>query len=318
MRPFLLVCVIILGLPLLVKNPYYLNVLAFIGLYFLVALGLTLFIGFAGQISLGHGAFYAIGAYGSALGNFYLGLPPLAGTLLAILITSVLAGILGRFVLRLKGHYLVMATLALNLIIYILLCEAESITGGISGLPGIPPYCLGTFCFITDQANYYLIWGIALTIFFFVLRLLKGRVGRELKAIKSSEAAARALGIPVLRYKVWSFVFSAALTALAGALYAHYLSFISPKTFDIFYSVEVVTVVLVGGMGNPWGALLGAAFLTPLPQVLSFFEELKDIFYGLSLMLILLFCPEGLISLIRKPFGKLWFRKSSGPGKVIS
>ncbi|AEH44951.1 inner-membrane translocator [Thermodesulfatator indicus DSM 15286] len=311
MRSFLVLYLIIYLLPIFVKNPYYLNVLAFIGLYFLVALGLTIFIGFAGQISLGHGAFYAMGAYGSALSYFYLKLPPFFGTLLAIFVTSLVAGILGRFVLRLKGHYLVMATLALNLIVYISLCEAETITGGISGLPGIPPYCIGGFCFNTDKANYYLIWTIALTIFFFILRLLQGRLGRELKAIKSSEAAARALGLPVLRYKVWSFVFSAVLAALAGALYAHYLSFISPKTFDIFYSVEVVTIVLVGGMGSPWGALAGAAFLTPLPQILSIFEELKDIFYGLSLMLILIFYPQGLISILKTTTWKKFFLPKS-------
>ena len=296
MRAFFLLLLGVVFLPLGVKNPYYLNVLAFVGLYFLVTLGLTVFIGYAGQISLGHGAFYAFGAYGSALLCLYFGLNPWFTTLLALIFTGVFSGVLGYFVLRLKGHYLVMATLAVNLIVYLWLVEADELTGGVSGLPGIPSYCLGSFCFRSDLSNYYLIWGVSLLVFWGVLRVLSGRIGRELKAIKASEEAARALGIPVVRYKVGTFVFSALLAALAGALYAHYLTFISPKTFDVFYSVEVVTMVLVGGMGNPWGALLGALFLTPLPQVLSFFEEYKDVFYGLILMLILIFYPGGIIS----------------------
>ncbi len=306
MKAFIVFSIFVLLLPLLVTNPYYLNVLAFVGLYSLVTLGLSVFIGYAGQISLGHGAFYALGAYGSALLGIYCPLNPWLASLIALLWTSLLAWFLGYFILRLKGHYLVMATLAVNLIIYILLVELEEFTGGVSGLPGITPFCLFSFCFADDRSNYYLIWGVTLFFLWGILRLLGGRIGRELKAIKASEQAARALGIPVVRYKVAAFTFSAFLAALAGTLYAHYLTFISPKSFDIFYSVEVVTMVLVGGAGSPWGALLGAFFLTPLPQVLEFFEEYKDIFYGMVLMLILIFCPEGLVSLnIRAHFGDI-------------
>ncbi|NPA48345.1 MAG: branched-chain amino acid ABC transporter permease [Thermodesulfobacteria bacterium] len=297
MRTFFVFAILILLLPLLITNPYYLNVLAFVGLYSLVTLGLSVFIGYAGQISLGHGAFYAMGAYGSALLGMYAALNPWLATLVALILTSLLAWFLGYFILRLKGHYLVMATLAVNLIVYVLLVELEEITGGVSGLPGIPSFCVFSFCFADDRSNYYLIWGVTLFFLWGVLRLLQGRVGRELRALKASEQAARALGIPVVRYKVAAFTFSAFLAALAGALYAHYLTFISPKSFDIFYSVEVVTMVLVGGAGSPWGALLGAFFLTPLPQILDFFEEYKDVFYGMVLMLILIFYPEGLVSL---------------------
>ncbi len=300
MKPFILLALLVLIIPFFLSNPYYLNVLAFVGLYFLVTLGLSVFIGYAGQISLGHGAFYAFGAYGSALLGIYLGLNPWLATFLALLFTALFAWFLGYFILRLKGHYLVMATLAVNLIVYFCLVEAEEITGGVSGLPGISPYKVGRFYFQSDQSNYYLIWLVTLLVFVATLRLLKGRIGRELKAIKASEDAARALGIPVVRYKVGTFIFSAVLAALAGALYAHYLTFISPKTFDVFYSVEVVTMALIGGVGHPWGALLGALFLTPLPQVLAFFEEYKDIFYGLLLMLILIFYPEGIISFLLK------------------
>ena len=302
MKAFWFFTLFILLIPFVVHNPYYLNVLAFVGLYFLVTMGLSVFIGYAGQISLGHGAFYAFGAYGSALLSIYTGWDPWLATFLALVFTTLGAWFLGFFILRLRGHYLVMATLAVNLIVYFLLVEMEEITGGVSGLPGITPYCIFSYCFDSDRRNFYLIWAVALFFFWELLRLLLGRIGRELKAIKASEQAVRALGIPVLRYKVATFTFSAFLAALAGALYAHYLTFISPKSFDIFYSVEVVTMVLVGGAGSLWGALLGSFFLTPLPQVLSFFEEYKDIFYGAILMLILIFCPEGMVSLKLRRF----------------
>ncbi len=291
---------VVLLLPLVVKNPYYLNVLAFVGLYTLVAVGLTLFIGYAGQISLGHGAFYASGAYVSAILSTRFGLTPWISLPIAVIFTALWAWALGRPILRLRGHYLVMATLGINLVVYLLLVELEDLTGGLSGLPGIPPFCLGDFCLVTDRACYYFIWLVALLVVAGALRLEVSRAGRELKAIRASEAAAEALGLSVSRYKVATFVLSAALTALAGGLYAHYLSFISPRTFDIFYSIEVVTMVLVGGMGNIWGAVLGAAFLTPLPQLLDTFQEYKDVVYGLLLMFFLVFEPEGLCGIFKR------------------
>jgi len=306
MRPLLLLGLLVFSVPLVLNNPYYLNVLAIVGLNAMVAVGLSLFIGYAGQISLGHGAFYAMGAYGSAILALHFGLNPWFSLPLAIFFTTLAAWGLGYLILRLRGHYLVMATLGINLVVYFLLIELEPWTGGLSGLPGIPPLCLGDFCFLTDRACYFLIWTVALLVVALGLRLTQGRLGRELRAIRDSETAARALGIPVTRYKVAVFALSAAITALAGGLYTHYLSFISPKTFDVFYSVEMVTMVLIGGMGSVWGAVLGAAFLTPLPQVLEFFEEFKDIFYGLLLMVILVWQPKGLSAFWEnlKPFAK--------------
>ncbi len=300
MRAFVFFAALVLFTPLLVKNPYYLNVLAFIGLYAMVTVGLSLFIGYAGQISLGHGAFYGLGAYISGIISARYGVSPWVTIPLAIAFTTLVAWGLGLLILRLKGHYLVMATLGINLVVYLLLVELEGLTGGVSGLPGIPPLCVGNYCFVTDRSCYYLIWVVTLAVIFLALRLVATRPGRELKAIRASEAAAKALGLDVTRYKVAIFALSAALTALAGSLYAHYLTFISPKTFDVFYSIEVVTMVLIGGMGSIWGAVLGAAFLTPLPQILSFFEEYKDIIYGFILMVILVFQPEGLCGISKK------------------
>ncbi len=290
----------ILGLPAVVKNPYYLTVLNLTALNILTVTGLTLLIGYAGQISLGHAGFWALGAYGSALLALHTGLSPWLTTLLALLGTGVLSALMGFTVLRLRGNYLVMATLAFNLAIYFLLIEAEELTGGPPGLPGIPPYRLGDLVVATDLAAYYLIWPIVLLLILLTFNLVHSGEGRALRALASGETAAACLGINPQRYKILAFVLSALYAALAGALYAHYLTFISPKTFDIFFSVELVAMCLFGGQGSIWGALLGAGLLTPLPHLLESFDEYRDLIYGGLLMGVLIFFPGGLVGLIRK------------------
>jgi len=196
--------------------------------------------------------------------------------------------------LRLRGHYLVMATLGFNVILNIVMVRWESMTGGPSGLASIPPLSIGEVRFDTDLKNYYLIWFFTMLSVAACVNLVDSRVGRALRAIHGSELAANTLGVNTAQYKSVVFVLSAAMASLAGSLYAHYIGFISPRSFDIFFSIELVTMVIVGGMGNLWGALFGAAFLTPLPQVLHFFEEYKDILYGGILVVMLMFLPRGI------------------------
>ncbi len=286
---------VVFSIPLVLKNPYYLNVLNIVGLNVLVVAGLTLLIGYAGQISLGHGGFYAMGAYISALLAINLGWSPWITTLMAMAATGVTALIIGIPTLRLKGHYLVMATLGFNLIVYILLVQLDNLTGGPSGLPGIPLYTVAGWGFNTDLKCYWLIWALTLGGLFLAFNLVHSRMGRALVAIRESEVAAGCLGIETWKCKTQVFVLSAVMASLAGSLYAHYMTFISPKTFDIFYSIEVVAMVIIGGIGSLWGALLGSAFLTPLPQLLHFFDEYKDIIYGAIFMGVLIFSPQGLV-----------------------
>ncbi len=286
--------------PLFVPNPYYLNVANIIGLNTMIVVGLNLLIGYAGQISLGHAAFYGLGAYFSGVLTVTYNLSPWLGMIIALVCTGVVAMLIGIPTLKLRGHYLVMATLGFNLIINIVLIQWDNVTGGPSGFPGIPYLALGPWVFDSDRKMYYLIWACAFAYIILALRLVDSRVGRALRALHGSELAAGSLGIRTESYKVKVFVLSALYASLAGSLYAHYLTFISPKTFDIFFSVELVTMVIVGGMGSIWGAVLGAVFLTPLPNVLHVFDEYKDIFYGLILCVILIFVPEGLVVAARK------------------
>lgn len=286
--------------PVLVPNPYYLNVANIIGLTTIIIVGLNLLIGFAGQISLGHAAFYGLGAYLSGILTVTYGISPWWAMFSAVVATALLALLIGIPTLKLHGHYLVMATLGFNLIVNIIMVQWDKVTGGPSGFSGIANLSFGNWVIDSDREMYYVIWFVVIIAILLALNLVDSRVGRGLRALHASEIAADSLGVPTKQYKVKVFVLSALYASLAGSLYAHYLTFISPKTFDIFCSVELVTMVIVGGMGSIWGSLFGTAFLTSLPHVIHYFDEYRDIFYGLILVLILVFLPEGVMVTIRR------------------
>ncbi len=303
--------------PFIISNPYYLNVANIIGLNAIVVVGLNLLIGFAGQISLGHAAFYGLGAYVAGILAVTYGFSPWLAMISAVILTTLVALVIGIPTLKLEGHYLVMATLGFNLIVNIVMIQWDKLTGGPSGFPGIPGLNIGSFVFDTDFRMYYFIWFVVVVTIVLSINLVRSRVGRGLRALHSSEVAASSLGVRTEVYKIKIFLMSAALASLAGSLYAYYMSFVSPKTFDIFFSVELVSMVIVGGIGNIWGAIFGTVFLTSLPNVLHFFDEYKDIFYGLILVLILVFLPEGLAGTFSK-LGRHAVRSifSSSPGTL--
>jgi branched-chain amino acid transport system permease protein len=282
-------------LPFGLDNDYVLLLFNIMALNGLVVLGLNLMIGSTGQVSLGHAAFYGLGAYVGAIASATYHLPLPCSLLLSLLLTGATGYLLALPTLRLEGHYLVMATLGFNIIVSILFGQLEDLTGGPSGFPGIPKLRLGSLAIDTDLKFYYFIWAIFLILFGLTLNLTDSRWGRALKAIHEKDLTAETLGIPTYRYKVTVFVLSCLYAGLAGFCYAHYVTFISPKTFDIFHSVQVVTMVVVGGMGSVWGGLAGTALLTCLPELLHRFEDLHVLLYGLTLMGVLVFLPEGLL-----------------------
>jgi branched-chain amino acid transport system permease protein len=294
-RYLLLLAAVLGALPLYVQKDYLLLLLNVMALNALVVLGLNILIGCAGQISFGHAAFYGMGAYLSAIATGTWGWPLAAGLLFALAVTAVAGFLLALPTLRLEGHYLVMATLGFNIIVSIVFNQAEGITGGPSGFYGIPGLQLGPWSVDTDREFYYFIWPLFLIVFALSLNLADSRLGRALHAIHEKDLTARVLGVPAHRYKVISFIISALYAALAGFCYAHYIAFISPKTFDIFYSVEVVMMVVVGGLGSLWGGLAGTVLLTGLPELLHRFEDLHVVAYGLILVLVLMYCPKGLL-----------------------
>ncbi len=285
----------VLLIPIILPSDYYFLILNIIALNAIVVLGLNLLIGFAGQISLGHAAFYGLGAYISAILSATYRVPLYVSIPVAVISTALIAFLVGIPTLKLEGHYLVMATLGFNIIVSIILIQWDSMTGGPSGLAGIPQLKIFSVVINSDKKFYYLVWACLGAFFLLSLNLVDSRVGRALRAIGEDPVSASALGIHVERYKVLIFVLSAAYAAVAGSLYAHYVTFISPKTFDFFYSIEVVTMVVVGGIGSLWSGLAGAVVLTILPEVLEIVKEYNVLVYGAVLMIVLVFFPEGLL-----------------------
>ena len=286
---------IIILIPFFVESKYYFIVLNVIGLNTIVVVGLNLLIGFAGQISLGHAAFYGLGSYFSGILTVNYGFPLWPAMIIGMLATGSIAYLVGYPSLKLKGHYLVMATLGFSIIVYILMGELEYFTGGHDGLIGIPPLSIGGIEFDTDLKNFYLIWAFVFLSMLVARNLLNSRVGRALRAIHGSEVAANSLGVNTANYKVKVFVLSAMFASISGSLYAHYITFISPSTYDFYYSIQVVSMVIVGGMGSLWGSLFGAALLTSISEAFHIAKQYHVIAYGLFLSLVLIFLPDGIL-----------------------
>ena len=296
---------LILAAPLYFKGGYLMNVLVFVGIHTMLAIGLNLLLGYAGQISLGHAGFFGLGAYLSAiLTTSYTWNPWLAMPLAALFVGG-LAFLIGFPILKLKGHYLAMATLGLGIIIYIVFNETVALTGGPSGLSGIPNLCIGSFTFDTDVKNYYLIWTITLATILLALNLANSRVGRALRAVHDSEVAARVVGVNARLLKVQIFALSAVISSVAGSLYAHTMTFVSPASFGFNFSIELLTMVVIGGLGSIYGSFLGAALLTLLPEFLRAAQDYDIIIYGGLLMVMVMFMPGGLVRCIPDLFKKV-------------
>lgn len=294
----ILLAVAIVLFPLFMTNVYLLTVMIFVGIHVLVALGLTMLMGFAGQLSLCQAAFYGLGAYATAFFSAKLGLPPPLSIPLAMTLACFVALVLGIPALKLRGHYLAMATLGFGEIVNIVFKEWGAVTGGPSGFIGIPKLSFGSFVFDTDLRFYFFVWVSVLIAVMFLSNLVHSRVGRGLQALKRNEEAAATMGVPVARYKIKVFMLSAALASFGGALYAHYVTVISPESFDVVFSVILVTMVVAGGLTSVWGGVIGASIFTMLPNVLQAFEDYSIVIYGAILLFILMFMPQGIVGLI--------------------
>lgn len=309
--------VTIILLPLFVESKYYFIVLNVIGLNTIVVVGLNLLIGFTGQISLGHAAFYGLGSYFSGILTVNYGFPLWPAMLVGMLATGAVAYLIGYPSLKLRGHYLVMATLGFGIIINMLMGELDQFTGGHDGLMGIPPLTMGQLMFDNDLNNFYLIWAFVFLFMLAARNLLNSRVGRALRAISGSEVAASSLGVNTADYKVKVFVLSAMFASVSGSLYAHYITFISPGSYDFYYSIQVVTMVIVGGMGSLWGSLLGAGVLTCISEALHIAKQYHTIAYGVFLCLVLVFLPEGILmgiyNLFLKAKAQKYIRNANRP-----
>ncbi len=284
---------LLLGLGL--KNEYYYTLLNFIGIHTLLVVGLNLLMGYGGQISLGHAAFFGIGAYASGILTATYGVNPWLALIAGLIICGAAAWLIGVPALKLHGYYLAMATLGFGIILNIIFNEAQTWTGGPSGLSGIPSLSLLGWPLNTPRKMYALIWLTVWLILLISANLVNSRSGRALRALHDSEAAAQSLGVDTARVKLRIFIWSALYASLAGSLYAYTLNFIAPSSFGFMFSIKLVTMVVLGGMASIWGSLLGAAALTVLPELLTVFHDYETIIFGGILMVVMIFLPQGLV-----------------------
>lgn len=283
---------------------HYIDVMVFAGIFCLVSIGLSMLMGYAGQLSLAQAAFFGIGAYTSGILTSHFGLNPWLVMPIGMLFAAAVAWLLGIPALRLKGHYLAMATLGFGVIVNIILNEEVNWTGGPSGMADIPGLSLAGTKITSEIAYYYLVWSTVFIVLLFCFLVLHSRVGRALRSIHEEEMAAEAMGVPTARLKVQVFVLSAVLAALAGSFYTHYVTFLNPGSFNLMWSMRFMLMVMVGGMQSLWGAILGTVLMTFVGnEWLQVFADFEILVYGAILLVIALFLPKGLVSLPCQGFG---------------
>jgi branched-chain amino acid transport system permease protein len=298
-----LLALIVALLPLVLPSTFYMRMAALVFIFALAVVGLNLLMGFAGQVSLGHAGFFGIGAYAVAVGPAHLGIPSWAALVLGAAAAGLMAFIVGRPILRLRGHYLAVATLGLGLLIALVFTNEAAWTGGPDGMP-VPRLVVFGFR-VFGPRMWYWIAGITLVIGTWIcVNLIASPTGRALRAIHDSETASRVLGVDVARYKLTAFVISAIYAAIAGAYLALFDGLVTPITAGFLRSIEFVTMAVLGGLGSIFGGIVGAALLVLLPQVLTVFHDYEHIVLGAVMILIMIFLPTGIVPALAARFGR--------------
>lgn len=297
----LLLALVILCLPLVLPNKFYYDVAIKTALNAIVCVGLNLLIGYAGQISLGHAGFFALGAYASAILTARYQWNGFAALLAGAVAVGLLAFVIARPVLRLRGHYLAMATLGLGIIIAIVINREIPLTGGPDGMT-VPALRLGEWRLTGTTVWYWISGGALVLAVWLSLNLIDSGVGRALRALHGSDVAAQTLGVDTVRYKVLVFVVSAVFASVAGSLFAHAERFVTPTEAGFLRSIEFVTMVVLGGMASTFGSVIGAVLLTILPQVLAAFQDYRNLIFGAILIAVMVFMPRGLVPTLASLF----------------
>jgi branched-chain amino acid transport system permease protein len=299
------VAIIMASIPVAIQNNYILTVLILVGQFTMLTVGLSLLMGYAGQISLGQATFFGVGAYTTAILGTRFQVPAWLSLFAGVILAAIIAYSIGTLIFRLRGHYLAMATLGMNVILFLVLTQEVEWTGGPSGFRGVPDLKLGSFTLSSDVHYYYLVWLFTLIVIGLSLNIVNSRVGRAMRALHTSEVAAEAVGVDTNSFKLKVFALSAAYGGLAGGLHATYLGFMSPGSFSIGVSIELVVMAVVGGLASVWGALFGAGAVLAIEQYLrtaikaiipNASGEHEIIAFGLILMLIMIFLPQGLFA----------------------
>ena len=296
------VLVALAAVPLWLTNPYHLHVAIMAGIFSVLALSLNLLLGYAGQLSLGHAAFFGLGAYATALLTVKLDWSPWAGLAAALIVPGLAGWAVGRLALRIRGAYFVLLTVSFAGVISLVSVNWMELTNGPLGIPGVPALgltvpALGEWSLRTKPAFYGVMLAAAALSYLVCARLVRSRVGRALVALRENETLAESVGIDATHYLVLTAVVSAAMAGLGGWLYAHYTRFVSPEVFLFSYTVTMVIMVVAGGKGTLAGPVVGAALFTALPEALreATSWQWQMLAYGVILMLVLYFLPRGIV-----------------------
>ncbi|NOQ20373.1 MAG: branched-chain amino acid ABC transporter permease [Desulfobacterales bacterium] len=289
--------VVLLIMPLFLGK-YSVFLLSLLAIYALVSLGLNLLMGYTGQIAAGHAGFLAIGAYVTAIftANFEW-LPCRVTLLLAGTISGIIGFLLGIPILRLKGFYIAMATLAFGVVVSEIILQWSSLTGGDDGF-SVPAARIGGFVFDSDFKLFYLIIPVTIIMTLLAKNLVNGYIGRAFIALRESEIAAQTIGVDLAKYKTIAFAISAFYTGVAGGLFAYLITYLSPDAFTIELSIDFIAMIVIGGMGSILGSIIGAVILTGMQQMLAGLLDLQVLIFGLSLIIFMIFMPKGIVGML--------------------
>ena len=297
--------------PAWVWNPYHLHTLIMAGIFAVLALSLNLLLGYTGQLSLGHAAFFGIGAYASALLTVKADWSPWIGLAAAVVVPGLAGWLIGRLALKIRGAYFVLLTISFSGVVALVSVNWMELTNGPLGLPGVPAVDvalpgLPALSLRTKPAFYYLVLVAVISCYLACLAIVRSRVGRALVALRENETLAQSVGIDPTHYLVLATMLSAGMAGLAGWLYAHYVRFVSPEVFLFTYTVTMVIMVVAGGKGTLAGPVVGAVIFTALPEALRAMTswQWQMLLYGVLLVLVLFFMPEGIVPSLRATWAK--------------
>lgn len=288
--------IILCVIPFLLQNSFHYEVAIMCMLNAVICIGLNMLVGYTGQISLGHGAFAGLGAYIAVILSTTYEFDPVISIVVSTIILAVIAYLISKPVLKLEGHYLAMATLAVGIIISLILSNESEFTGGPDGM-GVSDFNILGYVFENDM-QWYILSAIFLVFSIWALQnVVNSPFGRILRCIRDSETAAKAIGADVPYYKTYVFVISVVIATIAGSLYSYYTGFISPEQSGFMRSIELVVMIVFGGLGRIYGAVFGAIIITALPQFLTILHDYEQMVFGAIIIFVMIFMPKGIVSI---------------------
>ena len=291
---------VLLAFPFIAKDRYQVHVINTVGIYILISLGLNIAMGYAGQFNLAMGALWGVGAYTAAILNTSFGIPFWLNVPAAMVAAGIMGAVVGLPSFKVRSHYLAIVTIGLGEVINIIFVNEQRLTGGADGISRIQMPSLFGFPINTDERYYYLILAVVLIGFFIARQILKHRIGRSFRAIRDDYQAAKAMGINTAYYQILAFVISASYAGVAGALFAHLNTYISPDIFDFSSTLFILTATMVGGMGSLAGSIVGGLALPILQEYLRVIKNWQLVAYGIAIMVVVLFIPGGVMELMRR------------------